>query len=88
MRLFNYILLFLLPILVQAEEWNMVTIRDLYSKASQSKEDSEKFKSTLEAIKAPNECIKGYIAVANMIEAKHVFSPSTKLSIGIRKRRI
>ena len=80
MRLFNYILLFLLPICVQGGEWNMIAIRDLYYKASASKEAAETFKSVVESIQAPNECIKGYIAAANMIEAKHLFNPATKLS--------
>ena len=52
----------------------------MYYNASISKEDSKKFKSLVESIQSPNECIKGYIAVAYMIEAKHVYNPSTKLS--------
>ena len=80
MRLLNYMLLFLLPIGLYAEQWNMIIIRDLYYKASLSKEYCEKFKATIESIQAPDECIKGYIAVSYMIEAKHVYNPSTKLS--------
>ncbi|ABG59300.1 hypothetical protein [Cytophaga hutchinsonii] len=79
-RLINYILFLLLPVCSQAEEWNMVTIRDLYHKASVSKEDADKLKAALKSIQSPNECIKGYIAAAYMIEAKHVYNPSTKLS--------
>lgn len=81
MRLLKYILLLLIPILLQAEEWNMITIRNLYVKASESKENAEKFKSAVEGIQNPNQCIKGYIAAANMIEAKYAFSPYTKLSL-------
>lgn len=80
MRFLKYILVILIPFYAVADEWNMITIRDLYSKASTSKADSEKLKTTLEAIKTPNECIKGYIAVSNMIEANYVYSPYTKLS--------
>ena len=75
-----YILVFVLPVCVQGEQWNMITIRDLYYTASSSKEDSEKFKSAVKSIPTPNECIKGYVAVSYMIEAKHVFNPATKLS--------
>lgn len=80
MRFLKYILVILIPFYAVADEWNMITIRDLYAKASTSKTDSEKLKTTLEAIKTPNECIKGYIAVSNMIEANYVYSPYTKLS--------
>jgi len=80
MRLIHYILFLLLPLLAKAEEWDMVTIRNLYYKASSSKEDAEKLKAALESIPAPNECIKGYIGATYMVEAKHVYNPSTKLS--------
>jgi len=80
MRLIQYILFLLLPFWTRAEEWNMIAIRNLYYKASASKEDAEKLKALLESIFTPNECIKGYIAASYMIEAMHVYNPSTKLS--------
>ncbi|WP_245553874.1 hypothetical protein [Cytophaga aurantiaca] len=80
MRIIPYVLLFLLPVCTQGEEWNMITIRNLYYKASLSKEDSETFKTTVTSIQNPTESIKGYIAVSHMIEAKYVYNPYTKLS--------
>lgn len=80
MRLLTYLMLLLLPACVQAGDWNMIAIRNLYDKASTSREDAEKLKAALESIHSPDECIKGYIAASRMIEAKHVYNPSTKLS--------
>jgi len=80
MRFLAYIFIFLLPVFVQGKEWDIITIRNLYYRASTSKEDAEKFKTVLEAIHTPDECIKGYIAVCYMIEAKHIHNPSSKLN--------
>ncbi len=80
MRLIGYILLILLPTCVQAAEWDMITVRNLYYKAALSKTDSENLKTILESIPNPNECIKGYIGASYMIEAKHAFNPANKLS--------
>lgn len=80
MVLLRYIPLLLLPLLAAGAEWNMVTIRNLYYQAAASKADSDKFKAALNAIPNPNTSIKGYIAVSHMIEAKHLFNPSSKLS--------
>ena len=80
MNLLKYIVCFLFPLFANGEGWNMITIRDLYYKAASSKDDSEKFKAALNAIPNPNTSIKGYIAVSYMIEAKHLFNPSSKLS--------
>jgi hypothetical protein len=70
----------MLPFCVQGEEWDIITIRNLYYKASASKEDSEKFKMLLQSISNPDQCIKGYIAASYMIDAKHAYNPATKLS--------
>lgn len=78
--LLRYIVLLLLPLAARGEEWNMVAIRDLYYRAAASKADSDKFKAALDAIQHPDACIKGYIAVSYMIEAKHLYNPSSKLS--------
>jgi len=75
-----YIFLFITPAFIQANEWDMVTIRELYTKATTSKADAEKFHSLIEAIKLPNASIKGYHAASYMIQANYHFNPSTKLS--------
>lgn len=80
MTLLRYIVLLLLPVFAQAEEWNMITIRNLYSKAAESKDDADNFKTALNAIQNPNTCIKGYIAASYMIDAKHLYNPYNKLS--------
>lgn len=80
MRLLKYILVALLPFYALANEWNIITIRDLYYKASTSKDDSNKLKTTLDSIKNPNECIKGYMGMYYMIEANHLYNPYSKLN--------
>ncbi len=80
MLLLRYIPFLLLPLWAAGAEWNMVAIRDLYYQAAASKADSDKFKAALNAIPNPNTSIKGYIAVSHMIEAKHLFNPTSKLS--------
>lgn len=80
MKRLLYLFLLIVPIYIQANEWNMVTVRDLYTKAATSKTDAEKFHTFIETIKSPNACIKGYHAASFMIQANYHLNPHTKLS--------
>lgn len=80
MKRLLYLFLLISPACIQANEWNMIAIRELYTKAATSKADAEKFHTFIEAIKVPNASIKGYHAASYMLQANHHFNPGTKLS--------
>lgn len=74
---------------LNAGNMDLKLLRDLYYKASVSKNDAEIFLKTMEKLSAGGDpLISGYLGMAYMIKANHAINPYNKLSYFIKGKNL